>query len=95
MLIEEDRIVTLDYDSAQLPRSVRQFQPTLYKEDESFICVLGPDLEQAVYGRGATEDEAIKAWEKDFKERLQSKGEDDSVAQYLRDTMATSKNDVW
>lgn len=95
IVIDEDHIVPLNYDSPDLSKSVRQFKPTLYTEGDFFVCVLGPDVEQAIYGRGVTEDEALKNWEKDFKDRLKSKGDNDTVAQYIRDTLATSKKDVW
>ncbi|HKO81749.1 MAG TPA: hypothetical protein VJU78_15195 [Chitinophagaceae bacterium] len=93
--IDEDLIVPLDYDSPELSRAVRQFKPTLYKDGDAFACILGPDSEQAVYGQGITEDEALKNWEADFKSRLKSKGDNDEVAQYIKDTLAISKKDVW
>lgn len=95
IVIDKNLIVPLDYESPELSSAVRQFKPTLYKEGGSFVCVLGPDAEQAVYGRGATEDEALENWDADFKDRIKSKGEDDAVAQYIKDTLATSKKDVW
>jgi hypothetical protein len=95
IVIDESRIVPLDYESKKLHGYIRQFKPTLYKENEAFVCVLGPDEETAIYGRGATEDEALQDWEVAFQERLKSKGEDDNVAQYIKDTIATSPKDVW
>lgn len=93
--IEEHCIVPLDYDSLEFSPAVRQFRPTLYRDAESFCCILGPDHEHAIEGCGSTEDEALKMWEKAFKERLKSTGEDDELVQFIRDTLATSKEDVW
>ena len=95
IVIDESLVIPLDYESKRLHGYVRQFKPTLYKEDEIFICVLGPDEDHAIYGRGATEDEALQNWEAAFAERLKSKGEEDTVAQYIKDTIATSPKDVW
>ena len=95
ILIGEDLIVPIDYDSLEYSAAIRQFRPTLYKQDEQFCCILGPDQEQAIYATGATEDEAIKNWNIAFKERMKSKAEDDEIAQYVRDTLTTSKNDTW
>ena len=95
IVIDEELIVPLDYESPQLSKAVKQFKPTLYREGEAFVCVLGPDKEQAIYGHGVTEDEALKNWGEEFKERVKSKGENDVVAQYIKDTLATSKKDVW
>ena len=95
IVIHEELIVPLDYESEKVHGYVRQFKPTLYRDGDSFVCVLGPDAEQGIYGQGATEDEAIQNWETEFKERLKSKGDNDLVAQYIKDTLATSKKDVW
>jgi hypothetical protein len=95
MTIDEHDLITLDYESPNLPRAVKEFRPTLYKNDEMYCCILGPDPEEGIFGRGATEDEAIQSWNNAFKERLQSKSKSDEVLQYIRDTLATSPDDVW
>lgn len=95
MPIDESLLVAFDYDAPGLSAAVRQFKPALYKEEELFCCLLGPDTEDGIYACGATEDEALKNWDIAFKERLKSKGENDEVAQYIKDTLATSKKDVW
>lgn len=95
ILIDKSLVVPLDYDSKKLHGYIRQFKPTLYREGEAFVCVLGPDEETAIYGRGSTEDEALQDWETAFNERLKSKGENDVVVQYIKDTIATSPKDVW
>lgn len=92
--IDEDLIVYLDYESDKLPPLVRQLKPVLFEEDDHFCCILGPDMEHAVMGRGATEDEAISNWTADCKQRMQNKNPDDTVAQYLRDTLSASKYDI-
>lgn len=95
MAIDEHDIVSLDYESPSLPRAVREFRPALYRDGELYCCLLGPDREEGIFGSGATEDEAIKAWNSAFKERLQSRSKSDEVLQYIRDTRATSPDDVW
>jgi len=95
MTVDEHNIIPLDYESHKLPRAVREFRPTLYKNDEMYCCIPGPGIEDGIYATGATEDEAVRSWNIAFKERLQSKSKDDEVLQYIRDTLATSADDVW
>ncbi len=95
MAIDESALVAVDYDAPELSAAIRQFKPALYKNEELFCCILGPDEEEGIFACGATEDEALKNWDSAFKDRLKSKGENDEVAQYIKDTLATSPNDVW
>ena len=95
MPVDESLVVPLDYESKKLSPAFRQFKPVLYRSDEQFCCLLGPDTDKGIFACAATEEEAMKAWDLAFKERLQSKAEGDEVLTYIRDTMATSKKDVW
>lgn len=94
MEIAEEQVVVLDYGSPSLPKAVRQFKPVLFEEDDHFCCILGPDMETAVIGRGPTEDEALHNWVIDFRQRLESTNPNDSLAQYLKDTLSASKYDI-
>ncbi len=95
MTIDEHYVIPMDYESPNMPKAVKEFRPTLYKDDEMYCCILGPDPADGIFGSGATEDEAIRSWNDAFKERLQSKSKSDEVLQYIRDTLATSPDDVW
>jgi hypothetical protein len=95
MNIDESKLVPINFESSDVPPAVRQFKPTLYKDGELFCCILGPDIEQGVHACGVTEDEAINEWTAALKERMQNTNPDDAVALYIKDTLATSKNDVW
>jgi hypothetical protein len=95
MVIDEKLLVPLDYESGDLSPSIKQFRPTLFKDDEKFCCLLGPDFDRGIFACGATEEEALSTWEEEFKQRLTSTGEDDEIAKYIRDTLATKKDDVW
>ncbi|MBO9660661.1 MAG: hypothetical protein J7527_17700, partial [Chitinophagaceae bacterium] len=87
MEIPQELVIELDYDSPLTPKEVKQFRPVLFEEDDHYCCLLGPDLEYAVIGRGATEDEAIDQWVIDCKSRLESTNQDDKVLQYMKDIL--------
>lgn len=95
MSVDESLIVHIDYEDPALSSAVRQFKPVLYKEDELFCCILGPDREQGIYACGSTEDGAIRNWEDAFRERVKSKNDDDEIVLYIKDTLTTLKKDVW
>lgn len=95
MAVDENLVVNVDYESGSLSAAMRQFKPVLYREGEQFCCLLGPGPDTGIFACGATEDEAISRWDQAFKERLQSRSDGDEVATFIRDTLATSKKDVW
>jgi hypothetical protein len=93
--IPEEMQVKMDFETGNFSRTVRVLNPTVYKDGESFCCLLGPDPHQGIIGSGHTPAEAIKDWEKQVQERLAAPSENDEVAQYAKDSLAASKKDVW
>ena len=95
MAVDGNSIVKIDYNSADLPFSVREFRPTVYKDRDGYNCLLGPDPEAGIFGTGVSIRQAVNDWDRSFSERLQRADPDDEVVQYIRDTRATHKKDVW
>jgi len=95
MNVEEEKKVPIDFGIDGLPKSIKVFEPLLFREGDEYCCILGPSLEEGIYGRGATEKEAFIDWDQNLKERIKSKDPNDSVAQYVIDTLNTSVKDVW
>lgn len=95
MVISEEAVVHVNYESADFPATVRQFKPVIFKEKDSFCCILGPDKETGVFGCGRSVKEAIKDWDASFHKRLSNYKEDDEVARFLLDSLSVSKKDVW
>jgi len=44
---------------------------------------------------GLTEDEAVAKWIVAFRERMTNASDQDVLVQYIRDTLATSRRNVW
>jgi hypothetical protein len=91
---EEDRI-TIDYENKDLPEAVRTLRPTLFKKDDAFCCLLGPDQQEGVFGCGATREEALLDWESNLRKRIIYHKPGDELAQFIEDSLNASAKDVW
>ncbi|HJS53317.1 MAG TPA: hypothetical protein VJ765_02200 [Chitinophagaceae bacterium] len=92
--VPEEMKIEIDYAEEALPNSVKLFQPLLYRDGNSYCCVLGPDPATGVFGSGDTPIAALKDWDTNLK-GYETKGEDDEVAEYIKETLKTSPEDVW
>ena len=62
--LKKDTILSIDYNSKDLPLYVQFFKPTVYIEDKNtFCCILGPDPESGIFGCGLTPVEAMINWD--------------------------------
>ena len=52
-------VIAIDLDAADVPESVREFHPILFKDGSEFCCILGPDAETGIMGRGHSAAEAM------------------------------------
>lgn len=95
MVIRDEAVVHVDYESSDLPATVRQFKPVIYEEGNAFCCILGPDRDKGIYSCGGSVKEAIHNWDASFHKRLSNYKEDDEVARFVLDTLSVSKKDVW
>lgn len=88
--IAKDKIIAIDYESGDVPQSVRILKPTLYKEDaHSYCCILGKDLKEGIFGCGSTMQEAMQSWDKAFGE-LQMKEEEVKVKYAITQKLETN-----
>jgi hypothetical protein len=92
--VPDEMRVDIDYSNKEIPESVKTFQPLLYKDGDSYCCVLGPDPQLGIFGCGDTPIHALEDWDKHLKE-FQPKGESDEVGMYIQETLKVSNKDVW
>ena len=76
--------VTIDFTDKKVPESARTFQPVLFKDGDSYSCVLGPDPQQGVFGSGKTPIAALKDWDKNLKQRMKANDKDDEVSLFIQ-----------
>jgi hypothetical protein len=95
MVIDPDLVVDYDFTKPEVNRTLKNLQPVVYKNGESYNCLLGPDLETGIVGMGASPEEAIYNWERNLQQRIQHPAEDDEVSEFVIDTLRMTKDDVW
>ena len=95
MNIDPELVVDFDFTKPEVNRTLKNLQPVVYKDGDQYNCLLGPDLEQGILGRGATPDAAILQWEANLQERIQDPDENDEVAEFVIDSLRITKDDVW
>jgi len=83
LTVPEEMKVDIDFSDKQLPDSVETFQPVLFKDGDSYCCVLGPDPQEGVFGCGPTPLDALKDWDKNLQERKKVTDKNDEVAAYI------------
>ena len=62
MSLEKERI-HIDYTRGDIPDSVKNFRPDIYRDDDVFYCVLGAPPHDNIMGKGATIEEAMLHWD--------------------------------
>jgi hypothetical protein len=77
------QVVTLDYQSVELPETVRKLKPAVYKDGDSFCCLLGPDPQEGVFGCGDTQDEALADWNNHLVDRVAKHAPGDEIADFV------------
>ena len=95
MKIATEKIVPIDYNAADLPVDIRELRPVVYQEEASYWCLLGPDPQRGIFGNGETVPDALEDWLSMLRKRLTDAGDDDEVANFVRDSLAASNRQVW
>lgn len=67
----EKEDVHVDYTAENIPDSVKNFRPVIYRDGEDYCCILG--TENAVVGTGNTLEEAMSNWDRAYQEKRTGK----------------------
>jgi hypothetical protein len=76
-------VIEMNYESPGLPETVRKLKPAVYKDGQSFCCLLGPDPQQGVFGCGKTASEALSDWDLHVKDRAVDHPFGDEIAEFI------------
>src|SRR3954471_13521636 len=85
--------LNIDYEEGRWPESARTFRPLVYRDGESYCCLLGPDPQEGVFGCGDNVEDAVMDWDEQLQKRIQQRNMADPVTQYVVDTNNTTKTD--
>jgi len=92
--VPDELKVAIDMNDKDIPDSAKTFQPVLFKDGDSFCCVLGPDPQEGVVGCGQTPVDALKDWNKNLQERKTVTDKNDEVALYIQRVIDPSANEI-
>jgi hypothetical protein len=92
--VPDELKVAIDPNDKDIPDSAKTFQPVLFKDGNSFCCVLGPDPQEGVVGCGQTPAEALKDWDKNLQQRKTVTDKNDEVALYIQRVIDPSANEI-
>jgi hypothetical protein len=63
--VEKEKI-TVEYVGENIPDSVKNFMPDLYRDGNRFVCVLGREPD-SITGEGESVEEAMKNWDEAYR----------------------------
>jgi hypothetical protein len=86
--------IEMNYEDADLPEAVKTLKPLVFKDGDSFCCLLGPDPQEGVFGCGPTQQEALNDWEANMRKRIIYHKAGDEVAQFIEDNLNASAKDI-
>ncbi|GAA4786892.1 hypothetical protein GCM10023231_13760 [Olivibacter ginsenosidimutans] len=95
MKIPEEARVTYNYEAPDVPEMVKEFRPTLFRDDNDYCCVLGPNPQMGIFGCGISQEEALRNWQHNLKRRITDADDNDEVAQYIIEALKASNKKVW
>jgi hypothetical protein len=84
MDVPEEMKVEYNLDDWQVPVSAKILQPVLFKDGDSYCCVLGPDPTEGILGCGPTPDLALQDWDVHVRELLDAGNAAGDVAEFIR-----------
>ncbi|MBW8682769.1 hypothetical protein [Chitinophaga rhizophila] len=65
----DKEIMQIDYTQEGIPESVKNFQPSVYRDGDVYHCILGTEKETGVFGSGKSVDEAFSEWDKAYQDK--------------------------
>ncbi len=71
----EKELIRTDYSGADIPDSVKNFRPDIYRDGAEFYAILGSD-ENAIVGIGSSVTEAMKNWDTAYWNKRYNKNKD-------------------
>lgn len=77
-------VVRIDYASADIPESVQQSRPVLYRQGDKYCCLLGPDQSRGILGCGKTVKEALADYDLHFQQLLKHPVYGDPVSEFIQ-----------
>ncbi len=95
MSIDPESRIDIDYEDWPLTSATQKLQPIVFKEGDSFCCLLGPDPIEGIFGCGSSAYEAVTDWEQHLHDRMASASPGDKTAEFVRKTLQLGEDYLW
>ena len=89
MKINPEAIVSVDYENQDLPTSVQQFKPPVFREGNAFCVLLGPDPQSGIFGCGRSVEEALRDWDNHLADEIDNPRENNETTHYVMSHLNT------
>ena len=84
MQIDPESRIEIDYQDWPVNTATQKLQPVVFKDGDSFCCLLGPDPQAGIFGCGDTAFQAVQDWEQHLRDRLSESQTQDEVTEYVK-----------
>jgi hypothetical protein len=91
MQVPEEMVVQINYEDSDIPETVRELRPAVYRDGDSFCVLLGPDPQAGIFGCGDTTDQALRDWDQHFTEHMENHPQNDELVEYIEERRKTLK----
>jgi hypothetical protein len=83
MKINPEAVITVDFQNENLPTSVQQLKPEVFREEDAFCVILGPDPFAGIFGCGETLEEALRDWDNNLADEIENPTEGNETTRYI------------
>jgi hypothetical protein len=87
MKVPKEIEVQIDFKGPAIPYRAGILHPVVFKDGKNYCCVLGPDLDDGVFGFGESPEQALQDWDKNLTERIELAGEGDELVSYVNNQL--------
>jgi len=94
MTIDKGKIIDFDFSRFRLPTYVMMFKPLLFQEYNTYIAVLGPDLESGITGYGDTPEDALINWNDNLRTQIYNPDLHNEIVDDIRTKIATKSKTI-
>ena len=88
MKVPNEMKVEIDFERPGVPYTANILQPVLFKEGNSYCCVLGPDRQRGIFGCGETPEQALQDWDKHLTERVEQDAPGDELISFVNENLS-------
>ena len=67
--LNQEALFPFDFDQPGIPLIAKTLTPAVFRDGDSYCCVLGPDPVEGVVGCGGSPLEAVEDWTRNYQKK--------------------------